>query len=98
MKLFMNQCRYQNLLTLPGVGRRVADRIREILTTKGFIIEEDLATIPYLRITRALIDSIDISLLSDETMNENFGCDKGEGSRVYQEHYERVKRLDNLWA
>lgn len=98
MKLFMNQCRYQNLLTLPGVGRRVADRIREILTNKGFIIEEDLATIPYLRITRALIDSIDISLLSDETMNENFGCDKGEGSRVYQEHYERVKRLDNLWA
>lgn len=88
MKLFINQCRYQNLLTLPGVGRRVADRIWEILTTKGFIVKEDLATIPYLKITRALIDSIDFSLLSDKTMNENFGCDKGEGNRVDQKHYE----------
>lgn len=99
MKLFINQCRYQDLFfSLPGVGRRVADRIWEILTTKGFIAEDDLATIPYLRITRALLDSIDFSLLSDETMNENSGCDKGEGSRVYQEHYERVKSLDNLWS
>lgn len=31
-------------------------------------------------------------------MNENFGCDKGEGNRVDQEHYERVKRLDDRWA
>lgn len=67
------------------------------MTTKGFIAEADLATIPYLRITRALLDSIDFSLLSDETMNKNFGCDKGEGRRVDQE-YERVKRLDNLWT
>lgn len=74
------------------------DRQWEILTTKGFIFEEDLATIPYLRITRALIDSIDFTILSDETMNENFRCEKGEGSRVDQVHYERVKRLDNLWA
>lgn len=79
MKLFINQCRYQDLFTLSGVGRRVADRIWEILTTKGFIAEDDLATIPYLRITRALLDSIDFSLLSDETMNENSGCDKGGG-------------------
>lgn len=98
MKLFINQCRYQNLLALPGVGRKMADRQWEILTTKGFIFEEDLATIPYLRITRALIDSIDFTILSDETMNENFRCEKGEGSRVDQVHYERVKRLDNLWA
>lgn len=98
MKLFINQCRYQDLLTLPGVGRRVADRIWKMLTTKGFIVEDDLATIPYLRITRALLGSIDFSLLSDETMNENFGCEKGEGSRVDQEQYERVKSLDDLWA
>lgn len=65
----------------------MADRIWEILTTKGFIVKEDLATIPYLKITRALIDSIDFYLLSDKTMNKNFGCDKGEGSRVDQKHY-----------
>lgn len=77
----------------------MADRIWEILTTKGFIVEDDLATIPYLRFTRGLLDSIDFSLLSDETMNENFvRCENGEGSWVDQEHYKRVKRLDDLWA
>lgn len=50
MKLFINQCRYQDLLTLSGVGRRVADRIWEILTTKGFIVEEDLAKILILEL------------------------------------------------
>lgn len=40
------------------------------LTTKGFIVEDDLATIHYLRITRVLLDSIAFSLLSDEKMND----------------------------
>lgn len=61
----------------------MVDRIREILIIKGFIIEEDLVIIFYFRIIRVLIDFIDIFFLFDEIMNENFGCDKGEGSRVY---------------
>lgn len=98
MKLFINQCRYQDLFFfLFGVGRRVVDRIWEILIIKGFIVEDDLVIIFYFRIIRVLLDFIDFFLLFDEIMNENFGCDKGEGSRVYQEYYERVKSLDNLW-
>lgn len=98
MKLLINQCMYQDLLTLPGVGRRVADRIWEIFTTKGFIVEDDLTTIPYLIITRALMDSIDFAPLPDETLDDNLGFDKGEESRFDQEHYERVKRLDDLFS
>lgn len=71
------------------------------MTTIGFIVTDDLSTIPCLRITGALLDSIEFSLLSDETMKamkENFRCDKVESSRVIQEHYERVKRIYNLMA
>lgn len=79
MKLFINQCRYQDLFILFGVGRRVVDRIWEILIIKGFIVEDDLVIIFYFRIIRVLLDFIDFFFLFDEIMNENFGCDKGGG-------------------
>jgi hypothetical protein len=65
------------------------------LTIKGFITEDDLTTIPYLRITRTLLDSIDLSPHPDEVAIVDLGV---EGIRREQEHNDRPRKMETFLA
>jgi DNA uptake protein ComE-like DNA-binding protein len=49
--VLINYCSIEELMSLPGVGAKGADKILEMRETKGDLELEDLSHVPYLRLT-----------------------------------------------
>lgn len=89
----INQCSYQELLTLPGVGPRIAEHILDIREGKGFITEDDLSGISYLRVTFNLLDRVDFS----RSVNYHQGPPPhGQTTHDRREYDEMVQRVDRV--
>jgi hypothetical protein len=56
----INNCSIEELMTVPGIGAKVADKILELREAKGDLELDDLNQVPYLRITQPLLDCLDI--------------------------------------
>lgn len=67
-KVCINFCGFDELLTIPSVGRATAYRIWE-LRKQGDITPEILSTIPYVRMP-VLLEHVDFSTLSDVEFQE----------------------------
>lgn len=84
----INVCPIEELMSLPGVGEKVADIILEIRERNGNLQMEDLRHVPYLKLTPQLINCLDFSLLQE---GERLGQRKGS---IDDRHRERVQRVD----
>lgn len=60
-KTKINECSYRDLTSLPGIGRATAETILDMRDRLGNLTEEDLAGIPHLRVTPALMELLDFS-------------------------------------
>ena len=61
-KIPINLASEAELKSLPGIGPRTARAVIEYRETVGQIDEHNLANIPYIRISRELLDLIDFSV------------------------------------
>jgi hypothetical protein len=71
----------EELMSLPGIGAKRADKILELREAKGDLELDDLNQVPYLRITPQLIECLDFT---------SFENKEGVGS-LYDRHRERVR-------
>jgi predicted DNA-binding helix-hairpin-helix protein len=78
----INICSIEELMSLPGIGAKGADKILELREAKGDLELDDLNQVPYLRLTPQLIDCLDFTSFEDK---------EGLGS-LYDRHRERVKK------
>ena len=85
-RVFINNCSIEELMSVPGIGAKVADKILELREAKGDLELDDLNQVPYLRITQPLLDSLDFT---------SFENKEGMGS-PYDRHRERVRSVDKL--
>ena len=60
-KLHINSCSFRDLLTLPYIGKRIAETIMSMREEYGDITEEDFRSIPYLKNVDELVQMIDFS-------------------------------------
>ncbi|MES9970666.1 MAG: hypothetical protein ABW092_11580, partial [Candidatus Thiodiazotropha sp.] len=60
-KIPINLANEEELKSLPGIGPRTARAVLDFLETVGRIDEHNLSCIPYIRISRELLDLIDFS-------------------------------------
>jgi hypothetical protein len=60
-RVFINNCSIEELMTVPGIGAKVADKILELREAKGDLELDDLNQVPYLKITQPLLDSWDFT-------------------------------------
>ncbi len=77
-------------MTLPGVGKKVAEKILEMRESNRNLVLDDLRQVPYLKLTPQLLSGLDFSPLQT-----------GEGSGDRREsldhgHRERVRSVDQL--
>ena len=69
-KVPINSCGFEQLLTLPGVGPKIANGIMD-LRDKGLYIDlETLCLLPYLRVTKELLDLVDFGPKGPPTPKE----------------------------
>ena len=54
-RVLINYCSIEEMMSLPGVRVKVADKILEMREAKGDLELEDLSHVPYLRLTPQLI-------------------------------------------
>jgi hypothetical protein len=85
-RVFINNCSIEELMSVPGVGAKGADKILELREAKGDLELDDLNQVPYLRITPQLLDCLDFT---------SFENKEGVGS-LYNLHRERVRSVDKL--
>jgi hypothetical protein len=85
-RVFINNCSIEELVSVPGIGAKVADKILELREAKGDLELDDLNQVPYLRITQPLLDCLDFT---------SFENKEGVGS-LYERHRERVRSVDKL--
>ena len=57
-RVFINNCSIEELMSVPGIGAKVADKILELREAKGDLELDDLNQVPYLRITQPLLDTV----------------------------------------
>jgi len=60
-KININRCSYEDLLTLPGVGDKIATQIWCMREDWGALELEDLTQLPHLRVTPQFLDLIEFS-------------------------------------
>ena len=60
-KININRCSYEDLLTLPGVGDKIATQIWHTRKDWGAPELEDLTQIPHLRVTPQFLDLIEFT-------------------------------------
>jgi predicted DNA-binding helix-hairpin-helix protein len=82
-RVFINDCSIEELMSVPGIGAKGADKILELREAKGDLELDDLNQVPYLRITQPLLDCT------------SFENKEGVGS-LYDRHRERVRSVDKL--
>jgi hypothetical protein len=85
-RVFINNCSIEELMSVPGIGAKVPDKILELREAKGDLELDDLNQVPYLRITQPLLDCLDFT---------SFENKEGVGS-LYERHRERVRSVDKL--
>jgi hypothetical protein len=85
-RVFINNCSIEELMSVPGVGAKGADKILELREAKGDLELDDLNQVPYLRITPQLLDCLDFT---------SFENKEGVGS-LYNLHRERDRSVDKL--
>jgi hypothetical protein len=69
------------LMSIPGIGAKVADKILELREAKGDLELDDLNQVPYLGITQPLLDCLDFtSFENKEGMGSLYGF-------VFPSHY-----------
>jgi hypothetical protein len=85
-RVLINVCSIEELMSLPGIGAKGADKILELREAKGDLELEDLNQVPYLRLTTQLINCLDFTSFEDK---------EGLGS-LYDRHRERVRSVDKL--
>jgi predicted DNA-binding helix-hairpin-helix protein len=56
-----NICSIEELISLPGIGAKVADKILELREAKVDLELDDLNQVPYLRLTPQLINCLDFT-------------------------------------
>ena len=85
-RVLINYCSIEELMSLPGVGAKGADKILEMRETKGDLELEDLSHVPYLRLTPPLIRCLYFT---------HFEEGERRGS-LDERHRERVRSVDQL--
>ena len=67
-RVLINFCSTEELMSLPGVGAKGADKILEMREAKGDLEFEDLrlSQVPYLRLTPQLIKCLDFTPFEDK--------------------------------
>ena len=88
--VLINLCSIEELMSLPGVGAKGADKILEMREAKGDLELEDLRQVPYLRLTPQLIKYLDFT-----PFEEGEGLGESRGS-LDERHRERVRSVDQL--
>ena len=90
MRILINICSIEELMSLPGIGAKVADKILELRDAKGDLELDDLNQVPYLRLTPQLIKCLDFN-----PFEEGEGLGERRGS-LDERHRERVRSADQL--
>jgi hypothetical protein len=85
-RVLINLYSIEELMSLPGIGAKGADKILELREAKGDLELEDLNQVPYLRLTPQLIKWLDFTPFEDK---------EGLGS-LDERHRERVRSVDQL--
>ena len=85
-RVFINNCSIEELMSVPGIGAKGADKIFELREAKGDLELDDLNQVPYLRITPQLLDCLEFT---------SFENKEGVGS-LYDLQRERVRSVDKL--
>jgi hypothetical protein len=85
-RVLINVCSIEELMSLPGIGAKGADKILELREAKGDLEFEDLSQVPYLRLTPQLVKCLDFTPFEDK---------EGLGS-LDERHKERVRSVDQL--
>jgi hypothetical protein len=60
-RVFINNCSIEELMSVPGIGAKVADTILDLREAKGDLELDDLNQVPYLRITQPLLDCLNFT-------------------------------------
>ena len=60
-RVLINYSSIEEMMSLPGVRVKVADKILEMREAKGDLELEDLSHVPYLRLTSQLIRCLDFA-------------------------------------
>jgi hypothetical protein len=89
-RVLINFCSIEELMSLPGIGAKGADKILEMREAKGDLELEDLSHVPYLRLTPQLIKCLDFTPFEDK---EGLGERRGS---LDERHRERVRSVDQL--
>jgi predicted DNA-binding helix-hairpin-helix protein len=76
-RIFINNCSIEELMTVPGIGAKVADKILELREAKGDLELDDLNQVPYLGITQPLLDCLDFTSFENK---EEMGSDLSDAS------------------
>ena len=82
----INCCEFDNLLSLPGVGHRIARQIWELREERDNLRFADLGEIPYLRIGDAFMEMVDFSTRGKgdgdtESIDREVAADQGKTNR-----------------
>ena len=95
-KININRCSYEDLLTLPGVGDKIATQIWHMREDWGALELEDLTQVPHLRVTPQFLDLIEFSSEGRGSRATPLGEEvKGEGAQI-DAHLERLRRVGKL--
>lgn len=89
-RVHINSATFEELLSIPGVGAKIAAKIWELREDKGILKLEDLREVPYMRITDAALEAMDFST----SLPPNRGIDKFCKEEIG--HQEMVQRIDSF--
>jgi predicted DNA-binding helix-hairpin-helix protein len=79
-RVLINICSIEELMSLPGIGAKVADKILELRDAKGDLELDYLNQVPYLRLTPQLINCLG-SLYDRSGMGQD-RAKQQEGGRI----------------
>lgn len=81
-KININRCSYEDLLTLPGVGDKIASQMWHMRKDWGDLELEDLTQIPHLRVTPQFLDLIEFSSEGGQEQSPRGRRSKMKGTRL----------------
>jgi len=62
----INVCPFEELLQLPGVGTKIASQIFDLRQKKEVLDYEDLASLPYLRLSETFMKAVDFTPFEED--------------------------------
>jgi len=94
-KININRCSYEDLLTLPGVGEKIATQIWRMREDWGALELEDLTQLHHLRVTPQFLDLIEFSSERGSRAAPPGEEVENEGVQI-EAHLERLRRVGKL--